>query len=188
MAPPYLGSEKIGLVRFHRWSGLKLIFRTKLRSSRGSALSEFGPALFMLFVFGLLPVLDTIFLGLDYAGAYSLNQLQLREAQKTPRSQALALTGPIMSTIPLQWRSSLLGMQSNQNQDVLTAIDYQPVPWQPVGSNQTLNFWFVTISTSVGFRPFFPIPFLNSVPGLGAPITFTVSGRRPVENNRFLNE
>ena len=142
----------------------------------------------MLFVFGLLPVLDTIYLGIDYAGAYSLNQLQLREAQKTPRSRAIALTGPIMLTIPVQWRTSLLGSLAHPDQDVITNIDYQPVPWQPVGSNQTLNFWFVTISTTVGFRPFFTIPFLNGVPGLGAPITFTVSGRRPVENNRFLNE
>jgi hypothetical protein len=142
----------------------------------------------MLFVFGLLPVLDTIFLGIDYAGAYSLNQLQLREAQKTPRSQVIALTGPIIAGIPMTWRGSLLGMFAFRDQDVITTVDYQPVPWQPVGTNQTLNFWFVTISTSVGFRPFFSIPFLNGVPGLGAPITFTISGRRPVENNRFVNE
>jgi hypothetical protein len=133
-------------------------------------------------------VLDTIFLAIDYAGAYSLNQLQLREAEKTPRSKAIAVTGPIVSTIPYQWRTSLLGSLSHPDQDIITNVDYQPVPWQPVGSNQTLNFWFVTISTTVGFRPFFTIPFLNGVPGLGAPITFTISGRRSVENNRFLNE
>lgn len=167
---------------------LRLIVRRKTRSKRGSALSEFGPALFLIFIFGLLPVLDTIFLGLDYAGVYSLNQLQLREAQKTPRSAAIALTGPIIVTIPNQWRTTLLGGMIHPDENVLTNIDYQPVPWQPVGSNQTLNFWFVTISTTATFHPFFTIPFLNGVPGLGAPLTFTVTGRRPVENNRFLNE
>src|SRR6202043_431171 len=130
---------KLNIVRFCRWPGLKLVFQHKSRSCKGSALSEFGPALFMLFVFGLLPVLDTIFMGIDYAGAYSLNQLQLREAQKTPRSQAIAITGPILTTIPVQWRSSLLGMMSHPSQDIITNVDYQPVPWQPVGSNQTLN-------------------------------------------------
>jgi hypothetical protein len=168
--------------------GLKVVVRHKNRSGQGSALSEFGPALFMLFVFGLLPVLDTIFLAIDYAAVYSLNQLQLREAVKTPRSQALAMNGPVIATIPTQWRSSLLGSLAHPTQDLVTTLDYQPVPWQPVGSNQTLNFWFVIVSTTVGYRPFFTIPFLNGIPGLGSPITFTISGRRPVENNRFVNE
>jgi hypothetical protein len=162
--------------------------RAAFRSRRGATLSEFGPALFLIVIFGLLPVLDAIFIGIDYASARYLNELQLREAQKLPRSSAISPNGPVVVTIPEQWRNSLLGGLANGNQAVVTVINYQPVPWQPVGSNQTENFWFATIETTVSFRPFLTIPFFQMVPGLGAAITFSVSGRRPVENNRFLNE
>ena len=160
----------------------------RLRVRQGAALSEFGPALFLVLIFGLLPVLDAIFIGIDYASARYLNELQLREAQKLPKSNATSGSGTVMLTIPDEWRHGLLGSSANPDQPVITQIDYKPVPWQPVGSNQTIDFWFVTISTTVSFRPFLKIPFFNAVPGLGAPITFSVAGRRPVENNRFLNE
>lgn len=166
--------------------------KLRLRGRAGSALSEFGPALFLLLVFGFLPVIDLIFLGLDYASAYYLLELQLREAQKLPRSFATKETGPVIQTIPSSWCNSLLGgLVTNGpsgQQAVVTVVDYLPVPWQPVGANQTINFWFVTVNTTVTFRPLLTIPFLNGIPGLGAPFTFTVAGRRPVENNRFLNE
>jgi hypothetical protein len=162
--------------------------RAAFRSRKGATLSEFGPALFLIVIFGLLPVLDAIFIGIDYASARYLNELQLREAQKLPRSNAISPNGTVILTIPGQWQSSLLGGLANGKQPVVTVIDYKPVPWQPVGSNQTANFWFATIQTTVSFRPFLSIPFFQMIPGLGAPITFTVSGRRPVENNRFLNE
>ena len=147
------------------------------RSQHGAALSEFGPAIFLIFVFGLLPVLDALFIGIDYASARYLNEMQLREAQKLPRSKAIAPGGSIVQSIPEQWKGTLLAGLASANHPVETLIDYKPVPWQPVGSNQTENFWFVTITTTASFRPFFVIPFFNGVAGLGAPITFSVSGR-----------
>lgn len=162
--------------------------RSGRRSAKGAALSEFAPALFVVFVFGLLPVVDAIFIGINYASARYLNELQLREAQKLPRSKCIDTSGSVISGIPKQWRHSLLGGLADDDQKVFTQIDYTPVPWQPVGSNQTVNFWFVSISTTVGFRRLLSVPFLNGIPGLGSPIVFSVVGRRPVENNRFLNE
>lgn len=160
----------------------------KLRSGRGATISEVGPALFLIFIGGLLPAIDALFIALDYASTYTLNELQLREAQKSPKSQALKLDGPVVQTIPQQWKAGLIGGFVPSEPNPQTNISYSPVPWQPVGANQTLNFWFVTITSTVTYRPFFVIPFLNGVPGLGAPFTITVTNRRPMENNRFLNE
>ncbi len=162
--------------------------RPVVRKTRGSAISEFGPALFIIFICGLLPTIDLVFLGLDYAATYTLNELQLREAQKSPKSQAMRMDGPVIETIPSQWKKSLLGSFVPAEQNYQTQISYSPVPWQPVGGNQTLDFWFVNVTTTVSFRPFFIIPFMSKVPGLGAPTTISISGRRPMENNRFLNE
>ena len=161
---------------------------TRSRSKKGSALSEFGPAFFLLLTFGLLPLIDVVVIGIDYAAAYYLNELQLREAQKLPKSVATSEKGPVMDAVPKLWRAGLIGGLTPANSEIITAVDYKPVPWQPVGESQTLDFWFVTVATTASFRPLLTIPFLNGIPGLGAPITFTVSGRRPVENNRFLNE
>ncbi|HEY9679142.1 MAG TPA: hypothetical protein V6C76_14130 [Drouetiella sp.] len=160
----------------------------RVRSQFGSALSEFGPAFFLLLVFGLLPLIDAVFVGIDYASAYYLNEMQLREAQKLPKSQATATNGIVISNCVNTWRGGLLGGTCDTDNLPVTTVEYYPVPWQPVGGNQQANFWFVSVSTQVSFRPFLKIPFLNGIPGLGAPVQFTVAGRRPVENNRFLNE
>lgn len=167
---------------------LSLAKRKRARSNYGSSLSEFGPAFFLLLTFGLLPLIDAVFIGIDYASAYYLNEMQLREAQKLPKSAATDPKGPVIQTCVNAWRVTLLGGLVSQDQGVTTYVDYQAVPWQPVGGNQTVNFYFVIVSTTCSFRPLLTIPFLNGVPGLGAPATFTVTSRRPVENNRFLNE
>jgi hypothetical protein len=161
---------------------------TRPRSRKGSALSEFGPAFFLLLTFGLLPLIDVVMIGIDYASAFYLNEMQLREAQKLPKSLATSPKGPVIETVPRLWRAGLIGGMTPADTQITTIVDYKPVPWQPVGESQTLNFWFVTVTTTASFRPLLTIPFLNGIPGLGAPMTFTVTGRRPVENNRFLNE
>lgn len=158
------------------------------RSRKGSALSEFGPAFFLLLTFGLLPLIDVVVMGIDYAAAYYLNEMQLREAQKLPKSVATSEKGPVIEAVPRLWRAGLIGGLTPANTAITTSVGYKPVPWQPVGQAQTLDFWFVTVTTTASFRPLLSIPFLNGIPGLGAPITFSIVGRRPVENNRFLNE
>lgn len=159
----------------------------RTRSQLGSAMSEFGPAIFLLFVFGFLPVVDFIAMGMNYASAYYLNELQLREAQKVPRSSCIDTNGSVILTIPQSWRNSMLGGLADNDKAVTSQISYQPVPWVPVGSTQTVNLWFVSINTTVSFRPLFAIPFFKGIPGLSAPYSVVVGGRRPVENNRFLN-
>ena len=162
--------------------------RAGKRKNGGATIAEVGPAIFLLVLCGLLPAIDLLVVGLDYASLYTLNELQLREAMKSPKSQALRMDGPVIEGIPLQWKSGLLGSFVPAEPNYQTNISYSPVPWQPVGSAQTLDFWFVTVTTKVNFRPFFAIPFMNGIPGLGAPLALTVTNRRPMENNRFLNE
>ena len=162
--------------------------RAKRRKVSGATISEVGPALFLLILCGVLPAIDLLVIALDYASAYTLNEIQLREAQKSPKSQALRMDGPVIEGIPMQWKGGLPGSFVPAEPNYQSVVSYAPVPWQPVGSNQTLDFWFVTVKTTISFRPFFAIPFMNGIPGLGSPLSIVITNRRPIENNRFLNE
>lgn len=147
----------------------------KHRLETGSAISEAGPALFILLVCAFFPILDVIWLGINYSCASTLNDLQLREAVKLPKSQATSAEGAVILGIPNQWRSTALGKSANPKQDVLTDVSYQT----------RVGAIYVTVSTTVSFLPLLSIPFFSGIPGLGAPITFTVASNRPLENPRY---
>lgn len=144
------------------------------RLETGSAISEVGPALFILLMFAFFPIVDVIWLGVNYSCACTLNDLQLREAARLPKSQTLSTDGAVQLDIPSQWRSTALGRTVNPRQDVQTSISYQTRP----------GAIYVSVNTTVSFLPLLSIPFFSGLPGLGAPITFTVSGSRPLENPR----
>jgi nitrate reductase NapE component len=145
------------------------------RSRTGSAISEFGPALFLFIVFMLFPVLDVISMGFAYFSACTLNDLQLREAARQPKTQVLSIDGVIQEKIPQQWRNSTLSLLLAPQ----TNINTVPIYKAGVGAV------YLTLQTTVSFRPLLPIPFLNGIPGLGAPLTLTISGTRPLEDNRL---
>lgn len=148
---------------------------TQCRSASGSALSETGPAFFLFFIFMLFPVIDVIAMGASYAGVHTLNDLQLREASRLTKSQVLLVDGAVQSSIPLQWRQTVLAFLTDPNQDIQTSVDYH------VGESAV----YVSVTTAVTFHPLLTIPFFNAIPGLGAPFTFTVGGSRPLENPQF---
>ena len=87
------------------------IVRAK-RKQRGSAISEMAPALFLLLVVAVFPVLDLIFDGLGYCACVTLNNLQLREAVRVPKSQATDPNGTVQLEIPNNWRASAFGTTS----------------------------------------------------------------------------
>lgn len=151
----------------------RLLLKSRLRRRRrGSALSEFGPALFFLFIFAIFPVLDMIVAGYNYCSCVSLNDLQLREAAKLPRSQAECDSGPVKLAIPNQWKASIIGGFANTN----------GIPQTDVSYKAKKGCVMVTVSTTCVIQPFLTIPFFFGVPGLGVPLTTTIVNRRVLEN------
>jgi hypothetical protein len=148
------------------------------RRARGSALAEFGPALFFLFIFAVFPVLDIIGLCFGYLSCVNMNDLQLREAVKLPKSLATSQCGTVMQTIPQTYMTTVMGAFSGLTDIPVTNVSYNP------GKSAI----FVTVSTTVTVRPFLTIPFFVKVPGLGEPASFTISNSRILENNRFINQ
>lgn len=146
------------------------------RGQAGSALSEMAPGLFLLVFFGLFLVVDVIALGFNYCSCVTLNDLQLREASKLSRSQALDKRGPIMATIPEKWKSTAVGAASGVPVHPETDVTYKPGP----------GGVYVTVTTVATVNPMVTIPVFPGVPGLGAPATLTVANSRLLENVRSL--
>ncbi len=147
------------------------------RNKRGSAISEFAPALFLLLVVAVFPVLDLIFDGLGYCACVTLNNLQLREAVRVPKSVASNPQGSVQQDIPNSWRNSTFGGLAPLMADPNTQVSYDIVAGTAV----------VEVATSVSVRPLLVVPFFPNVPGLSAPMSFTITSSRMLENPAFLN-
>jgi hypothetical protein len=155
---------------------MKTVVRA-IRKQRGSAISEMAPALFLLLVVAVFPVLDLIFDGLAYCACVTLNNLQLREAVRVPKSQATDPSGTVQLDIPNNWRASSLGGLAPLMSDPVTEVTYDVVAGNAVAS----------VSTTLSVRPLMVIPFFPNVPGLSAPMPLTITTTRILENPSFLN-
>lgn len=149
--------------------------RRSRRSRFGATISELAPALFFLFLFAIFPVLDIIACTYNYCSCVALNDLQLREAAKLPRSIAESDNGPVKIDIPNNWRSTIIGGFSNTIQMPVTDVSYEQ-------TDQGKGPLMVVVSTTCVIQPFLTIPFFPGVPGLGAPLTTTITSKRVLEN------
>ncbi len=143
------------------------------RTKSGSAINEMAPALFLLFFFAVFPMLNLIFLGLIFASCAMLNNLEVSEASRTPNSQ---LTASI-ATLQTDWQNTGWGRLS-----VGSATPSYNVTYITIGTDA-----YVCVGTTFTVKPFMSLPFFNGVPGLGAPWSFTVFGKRVLENSRYAN-
>jgi hypothetical protein len=148
------------------------------RRNKGSSLSEFGPALFFILFFALFPVLNMISLGYGYLSSATLNDLQLREAAKVPKSQATDQSGAVLLTIPQRYLATVTGGISGLKDLPQTNLSY----------TLDASGAYVTVATTVNLYPLLTIPFFPGVPGVGAPATVTVTSTRVLENPQFAGE
>ena len=149
----------------------------EFRKRKGSAISELGPALFLLFLVILFPLLDLIVLGLTYCSCTTLNDLQADKAALLPKSQADSDGGPIKTEVPSVWQKTGFGSLVKLASQPTTQIDYEP-------SNGAV---YVVVSTTCVAAPFLAIPFIPGIPAVSAPVTFTLKARRVVEDPTNLN-
>lgn len=132
---------------------------------------EFGPVLFILLFFFFFPMVNLIGLGVSYGACATLNDLQVREASLQPSNLVFNPGGQVQKAIPDQWMASIGRL--------VTEASPKTVVRYTTGVGTAKN---VVITTTVSARPFLAIPFFCSIPGLGAPVDFTVTSERVVEN------
>lgn len=142
------------------------------RRRRGTALSEAGPALFLLLMFALFPLIDVIYFGISYYSVMTLNDIQLREASKSAKSLAVSDKGEVIAGIPNKWASSAMGGLARLSGPPVTKVDYKL-------SEVAV---YVTVTTNVSIEPLLKIPFLAKIPALGAPVEMKVARSKLLEN------
>lgn len=147
----------------------------KQRSCRGGGqIAELAPAIFLILIVLVFPIVEFLYLGSAYCFGWYLNYLVVREtAQYAPNN--IAGRDAAINAITSQWRNGL-GKFTGSNATNLAPI-YQPNPTTP----ETVN-----VTTRVLVRPFVRVAFFDSVPGLGAPVLFVYNGRATQEE-RGLN-
>jgi hypothetical protein len=152
------------------------------RKQHGVTIAEVGPALFLLLIMGIFPMLDLIFAGSAYTACLLLNDLQLREAARLPASQV----ENALIYIAHDWQNTGIGAYAGVMGEPQSQYAYTVVPI-PTGAGRATETYIV-VTTSVTLRPFLPIPFFNAVPALGAPVSYSISGRRLLEMAILANE
>ena len=148
----------------------------KCRNAKGgSGMAELGPALLVLFVIILVPMLDILYLGLAYAAGWYCNHLVVREvACRKPIEAPIAATSATSA-----WQASGLALFIHAGGITNTPI-FEDASGATVAATAT-NIAYCFVTTKMTIQPFLPIPFLTSVAGINAPVNFTYSAQRPQE-------
>lgn len=135
------------------------------RNIAGSAITETGPALFLLLLVILFPLIDLLYMGLAFGLVWYLNHLEVRElAVRIPAESAQVLTD-----IDTLYTSTGFGKFIG-----LTVPRIQ----HPGGAVYGGNPLTVTCTTVATINPFLNIPFVIPVSGLNQPATFRVTSSR----------
>lgn len=138
----------------------------------GSAISEFGPALFFVLLVIFFPLLNLAMVGLTYFCCSTLTDLQAEKAALLPRSQAEDAGGPVKSALPSVWMRTGMGAFAKLSQTPQTRLSY-PI----IGVTR-----HVQVTTNFSASPFMPIPFIPGVPGISSPLGFNFSSKRVLED------
>jgi predicted secreted protein len=154
------------------------------RRRKGSAITEFGPALFLFLVLIFFPLMDLISVACIYCCGWYCNFLVTREA--AVRTRADGGNGPggnggiVAQEVNREFLrtgvAAFIGLRSPADEtsgNLVHQCDYTTAgPGLPPQ---------VRCSTQITGRPFLTIPFIPAVPGLSAPITFRMVSDRPRE-------
>lgn len=146
-------------------------FPKSVRSKKGSAISEMPPAMFLLLFFAVFPVISLVFFGVVFASCVALNNIELREASRTPRTQMTS----VLNNLQNNWQNNGLGKLAGIAKTPQSKIMYTTIGTDP----------YVGVSTTFTVKPILVIPFFDKIPGLGAPWTFSIYNQRVLENPNY---
>lgn len=150
--------------------------RLKRKARGGSQIAELAPALMILFLVILFPMVDIIYLGIGYCSGWYLNQM-------TTRACSVAR--------PMDWTTARDKMNTAWTDSSLAKFTGATIVKNDFKAPQTLAGGdefdqFVEVNTQVMVNPFMSlgsVPFLSAlnIDGLTKPVTFNYIDKRPME-------
>lgn len=155
----------------------------KSRKHRGSAITEFGPALFLFFIVIFFPMLDLLDLAAVYCCGWYANFVCVRELAVRPQAQA----GNVVNEINAEFTTNAgaakgIGDFIGVNSPGGSLVQVPGFPPAAVGVGGTNLPPIVTCATTITAPPFLTVPFVPAnVPGLSGNIVFTITSERPRE-------
>lgn len=137
--------------------------RTRRRS--GTMMTETGPALFILFIVIFFPMLDLMGLACSYGMCWYLNYSISNEIARSRKAEGPEIVSRSVTALTQSGFGQFLGIKSG-------SVNI-PAPVY----NDTANPPTVVVTTSMAVKPFITVPWFRPVPGLNAPITYTVTSQ-----------
>jgi hypothetical protein len=165
--------------------------RQKRTARGGSQIAELAPALLILFIVVLFPMLDVMYLGMGYCAGWYLNHITSRGCSTVapPSKTAPSFYPPAtVANLNNAWLASSFqsftgaSIVSNTAETQLTGVP------DPSSNNNNLTTMVVVAKTQVRIQPFFTLPSMPlmsslQIDGLTRPITFQYVDRTPLEEN-----
>lgn len=145
------------------------------RTYRGSAMTEFAPALFIVLLGLFFPLMDLVAVGIQYQICSQLVALQAQRAASCPKKDAVSAEGPVRGQVVKAWQETGMGKFLSLQEKPVTEVTYAKIDGDKVNED-------VIVKTKFLVAPFLMIPILPGVPGLGAPSEFVISSKRLLED------
>jgi hypothetical protein len=144
------------------------------RTRKGSAITEFGPALFVFLIIIFFPLMDLLGMAAVYCCGWYCNFLVTREVAVRTQAQGQLAAQEVDDEFLKTGVAAFVGLKAGDHgSKIVHVLNYNTaaagLPPQ------------VECKTSITGVPFLTIPFIPAVPGLSAPITFTMTQVRPRE-------
>jgi hypothetical protein len=150
------------------------------RKSTGGQIAELAPALLILFIVVLFPMVDIMYLGIGYCAGWYLNQMTARACSTVKTAEYPAAEANMKAA----WESSGLALFTRAGvvKNKATAINYGSTLDRETGNPMQL----IQVETEVAITPFLSlagVPFMAAmnIDGLTRPIVFRYLDKRPLE-------
>ncbi len=149
------------------------------RRKSGSAITETGPALFLLFVIIFFPMLDLLGMAAGYimSGIYHdhmVRELALSAPPGVTTDPAIQTQTKAIEKVNLEFQNSTFFNFLKMTPGDLQVSD---IKYLPDNTNPTV----IQATTTCTIRPFINIPWWTGVPGLNEPFPFILTTQRPQE-------
>ena len=131
----------------------------------GSTTADFAPVLFVIFIVFFFPMLNFIGLTWAYGMCWYFNYTISHEIARSKKIHQPAIVSHAVDRLTSSGMASFLGIKPG-------GIKVLPPAYDDTSQPPT-----VQVTTSLTAKPFISVPWFGPVPGLNAPMTFTVSTR-----------